>query len=58
MVPRPHPPSTPMPISSAIDAKDKSAPKTGKGTATKDRDAPVHPAHSEAESAETVHGGQ
>jgi len=47
-----------MPISSAIDAKDKSAPKTGKGTASKDREVPVHPAHSEAESTETVHGGQ
>lgn len=56
MVPRPHPPATPMPTSSAVDPKDKSAPKTAKGTASKEREAPVQPTHSELESAETVHG--
>lgn len=61
VVNRPRPPATPMPTASLTDAKDKTAQKTGKGTASKDRDATAPQQqqaqpHSEMDSTENAHG--
>ena len=46
-----------MPAASLAEAKDKSAPKTAKGTANKEREATApQQQHSELDSTETVHG--
>ena len=56
VVSRPRPPGTPMPTSSISDVKDKSAPKTAKGAANKEREATAPPQHGDTDSGETLHG--
>jgi hypothetical protein len=45
-----------MPSSSIADSKDKSAPKTAKGAANKERETTAPPQHGETDSGETLHG--
>lgn len=59
VVSRPRPPATPMPTASLADGKDKAAQKTGKGTASKERDATApqqQQPHSELDNTENAHG--
>ncbi|CAF0991291.1 unnamed protein product [Rotaria sordida] len=58
IVPRPHPPGTPVAASSIVDIKDKAAPKTAKGAAIKEREPTAQPQQqqpSEADSGEASH---
>ena len=48
-----------MPTASLVDAKDKTAQKTGKGTASKERDTTApqqQQSHNELDSTENIHG--
>ncbi|CAF0918020.1 unnamed protein product [Rotaria sp. Silwood1] len=52
---RPHPPGTPVVPSAIADIKDKAAPKTAKGAASKEREHTAVQQPSEADSGETSH---
>ncbi|CAF4326358.1 unnamed protein product [Rotaria sp. Silwood2] len=55
IVPRPHPPVTPVVPPSIADIKDKAAPKTAKGATIKEREPTAPQQPSEADSGETSH---
>lgn len=56
IVPRPHPPGTQMAASSIIDVKDKTAPKTAKGSVIKERETSTLQQPSEIDTGEVAHG--
>lgn len=56
VVQRPRPPGTPMAAAAVVDVKDKTTPKTAKGTANKEREPTAHQPHTETEGGESNQG--